>query len=48
MTHPVILLSLITLVAVLGVAIWSFASVKRRESTGGKTAGLGGPNDPMA
>jgi hypothetical protein len=46
--HPVYVLALVTLVIALGVAAWSLASTRRNLKTGGKTSGLGGPNDPMA
>ena len=45
---PVWILALATLVIVLAVLLWSLASIRRRQATGGKTSGIGGPNDPMA
>jgi hypothetical protein len=46
--HPVWLLAFVTLIVVMGVGIWSWLSTKRHQQTGGKTSGLGGPNDPMS
>lgn len=48
MDNPIIWLSMVTLVAVLGFGIWNWLSVKRNQETGGNTSGIGGPNDPMA
>lgn len=45
---PVFLLMLVTFVLVLVFLIWNYVSVRRNQKTGGKTSGLGGPNDPMA
>jgi len=28
--------------------IWTIASTRRNQKTGGNTSGIGGPNDPMA
>ena len=47
-THPVWILALATFVLVLGFAGWSWLSTKRSQETGGKTTGIGGPNDPLA
>jgi hypothetical protein len=46
--HPVWLLAFVTLIVVMGVGIWSWLSTKRHQQTGGKTSGLGGPNDPLS
>ena len=45
---PVFLLALVTMGLVLVFLIWNYLSVRRNQKTGGKTSGLGGPNDPMA
>lgn len=44
----ILALALATFVLVLGFLLWNRASTKRRQATGGKTDGLGGPNDPLA
>ena len=46
--NPIIILALVTLGLVLVFLIWNYLSVRRNQATGGKTSGLGGPNDPMA
>ena len=46
--HPVYLLALATFVLVIGFLLWNLISVRRNQKTGGKTSGLGGPNDPLA
>ncbi len=46
--HPVYLLALATFVLVAGFLVWNLVSVRRNQKTGGKTSGLGGPNDPLA
>ncbi len=46
--HPLFLLALATFVLVIGFLVWNVVSVRRNQATGGKTSGLGGPNDPMA
>ncbi len=46
--HPLFLLAFATFVIIAAVALWSLASTKRSQKTGGNTSGLGGPNDPMA
>lgn len=46
--HPLFLLVIATLVVALGFLFWNLASVRRNQRTGGKTSGIGGPNDPMA
>ena len=45
---PVYLLAIATLVLVVAFLVWNLISVRRNQKTGGKTSGLGGPNDPMA
>lgn len=47
-THPVWILALVTFVLVLAAILWSLVSTRRRQATGGRTTGLGGPSDPMA
>ena len=37
--HPVILLSLFTLIAVAGIGIWQFGSVRRSQARHGETPG---------
>ena len=44
----ILLLALATFALVAAFLIWNRISTKRRQETGGNTAGLGGPNDPMA
>lgn len=45
--HNVYILPIFTILVVIGLAAWNWASIKRHQETGGKTSGLGGPNDPM-
>jgi hypothetical protein len=45
--HPLFLLALLTLFIVLGLAGWSFASIRRRQKYGRAATGIGGSNDPM-
>jgi hypothetical protein len=45
---PVFLLAMVTFGLVLFFLVWNYYSVKRNQATGGKTSGIGGPNDPMA
>jgi hypothetical protein len=47
-SHPLYWLAFATFLLVLGFLIWNRVSVHRNQVTGGKTSGLGGPNDPMA
>ena len=46
--HPLFWLAFVTFVLVIGFAVWNYLSVKRNQETGGKTDGIGGPNDPLA
>ncbi len=46
--HPVYLLAFATFFLVVGFLVWNLISVRRNQKTGGKTSGLGGPNDPLA
>ncbi len=46
--HPLTWLAFLTFFLVLGFLWWNQRSVRRNQETGGKTSGLGGPNDPMA
>ncbi len=46
--HPVYLLAFATFILVIGFAVWNYLSAKRSQETGGKTSGIGGPNDPLA
>ena len=48
MGHPLFLLFAATLIILLGFLAWNLISTKRRHATGGKTSGLGGPNDPLS
>ncbi|MBS0642858.1 MAG: hypothetical protein U1E70_11585 [Acetobacteraceae bacterium] len=45
---PIFLLAITTFALFLGFLWWSYSSTKRNQETGGKTAGIGGPNDPLA
>ena len=47
-THLLAWLAFGTLFLVVMLGLWSYASVKRNQATGGNTSGIGGPNDPMA
>jgi hypothetical protein len=47
-THPLYLLVFVTFLLVLAFLVWNLVSVRRHQKTGGKTSGIGGPNDPMA
>ena len=44
----VLTLALGTFALVAAFLIWNKISVKRHQQTGGKTSGLGGPNDPLS
>jgi hypothetical protein len=46
-THPLFWLLAVTLILVMLFAGWSWLSADRHQKTGGKTDGLGGPNDPL-
>jgi hypothetical protein len=46
--HPLFWLVIATLGLLLGFLFWNLASVRRNQKTGGRTSGIGGPNDPMA
>ncbi len=46
--HPLLWLALATMIIVLGVAGWSFASTKKRQEKGPNAEGVGGTHDPMA
>lgn len=46
--HPLYLLAFLTFILVLGFLGWNLLSVRRNQKTGGKTSGIGGPNDPMS
>ena len=48
MMHPLFLLPAATFVLLIAVLGWNFLSTKRSQETGGKSSGIGGPNDPMA
>ena len=47
-SHPLYLLVFVTFLLVVAFLVWNLLSVKRNQKTGGKTSGIGGPNDPMA
>ncbi len=44
----ILILAITTFVLVLAFLWWNQASTKRHQQTGGNTAGIGGPNDPMS
>ena len=44
----ILLLSLTTFVLVIGFLLWTRHSTRRHHETGGKTSGIGGPNDPLS
>ncbi len=46
--HPLYLLVFATFVLLIGFLVWNKLSIKRSLETGGKTSGLGGPNDPLS
>ncbi len=46
--HPVYILAIVTFLLVIAFLAWNLISVRRNQKTGGKTSGLGGPNDPLA
>ncbi len=46
--HILAELAFATLFLVIVFGLWSYLSVKRNQQTGGKTSGIGGPNDPLA
>ena len=48
MSHPLFLLAIVTMVIVLGVAVWSRLAITRREKHGAGVEGIGGDADPMA
>lgn len=44
----ILILALATFVVIVAFLLWNRASTKRHQETGGRTSGIGGPNDPMA
>jgi hypothetical protein len=44
-SHPLYWLVFVTMIAVIGIAVWSFASTKGHDKS--PNEGLGGPNDPL-
>ena len=46
--HPLYWLVFATFVVLLGFLGWSKLSTKRSLETGGRTSGIGGPNDPLS
>jgi hypothetical protein len=44
----ILTLAIATFVLVIGFLLWSRASTKKQQETGGHTSGVGGPNDPLA
>ncbi|HYZ64171.1 MAG TPA: hypothetical protein VE650_17110 [Acetobacteraceae bacterium] len=46
--HPVYLLAFAIFALVIGYLVWNRTSVRRNQATGGRTGGLGGPNDPLS
>ncbi len=44
----ILLLGLTTFVIVVAFLLWTRQSTKRHQETGGRTSGLGGPNDPLS
>jgi hypothetical protein len=44
----ILTLAIATFVLLLAFLWWNRASTKRHQQTGGKTAGIGGLNDPMS
>ncbi len=46
--HPVYILAFVTFFLLAGFLVWNLISVRRNQKTGGKTSGLGGPNDPLS
>ena len=48
--HPLGLLAFVTIIVVLAILGWAWASMRRRQALGNNAAqatGIGGPNDPM-
>lgn len=46
--HPLYFLVFATLFLLVAFLVWSKISTKRSQETGGKTSGIGGPNDPIS
>ena len=46
-SHPLYILAFATFILVIGFAAWSYLSSHRHQQTGGRTSGIGGPNDPL-
>ena len=46
--HPLYLLVFATFILFIAFLVWSKISTKRSLETGGKTSGIGGPNDPLS
>jgi hypothetical protein len=47
--HPLFVLAIVTLLAVIAFAIWNLMSVHRNQQTGGNAVeGIGGVADPMS
>ncbi|MBS0561044.1 MAG: hypothetical protein JSR21_13420 [Proteobacteria bacterium] len=44
----ILTLALVTFALVIVFLAWNWMSTKRRQETGGRTAGFGGPNDPLS
>ena len=44
----ILALALVTFVLLVGFLLWNRMSVKKNQETGGNTAGIGGPNDPLS
>ena len=46
--HPLFWLAILTFILVLGFAVWSLISTRRRQKFGKNVSGVGGPNDPIS
>ena len=44
----ILVLAIVTFALVVAFLLWNRISLKRHQDTGGKTAGIGGLNDPMS
>jgi hypothetical protein len=46
--HPLFVLAFMTFAGLLAFLAWNYYSTRRNQETGGRTTGVGGPDDPMA
>jgi hypothetical protein len=44
----ILVLAIVTFVLVIAFLVWNRVSLKQHQDTGGRTAGIGGLNDPLS